>query len=134
MRLYRYGYSRTRFNLDSVLLPGTIASWFVSAEDVRLLEISTQAIRLFCFAYLFRWFGVTTQSFFSAVGKPLRATLISVGTAFVFPVVLLGALWSFGLDGIWFNFVGVNLLAAILSAVLFVKIIKEMKKMSERNL
>jgi len=114
--------------------PGTIASWFVSAEDVRLLEISTHAIRLFCFAYLFRWFGVTTQSFFSAVGKPLRATLISVGTAFVFPVVLLGALWSFGLDGIWFNFVGVNLLAAILSAVLFVKIIKEMKKMSERNL
>ena len=108
--------------------PGTIASWFVNAEETRLLEISTHAIRLFCFAYLFRWFGVTTQSFFSALEKPLQATLISVGTAFVFPVVLLGALWSFGLDGIWFNFVGVNALTAILSALLLSRLMKEIEK------
>lgn len=108
--------------------PGTIASWFVKAEDVRLLEISTHAIRLFCFAYLFRWIGVSSQSFFSAIEKPLQATLISVGTAFVFPVVLLGALWSFGLDGIWFNFVGVNILSALLSVVLLIRLLGEIKR------
>jgi Na+-driven multidrug efflux pump len=108
--------------------PGTIASWFVNAADVRLLEISTHAIRLFCFAYLFRWFGVTTQSYFSAIEKPLQATVISVGTAFVFPVLLLGALWSFGLDGIWFNFVGVNALTTLLSAVLLGRLMKEIDK------
>ncbi len=107
--------------------PDTIASWFVKAEDVRLLEISTHAIKLFCFAYLFRWFGVTTQSYFSAIEKPLQATLVSVGTAFVFPVILLGGLWSFGLDGIWFNFVGVNVFAAVLSAILVVRLMKEIK-------
>ena len=105
-----------------------IASWFVNAEEVRLLEISTHAIRIFAFAYLFRWFGVTTQSYFSAIEKPLQATIISVATAFVLPVVLLGALWSFGLDGIWFNFVGVTALSALLSWILLKRLTKEIKQ------
>lgn len=113
--------------------PDLIASWFVKAEDVRLLEISTHAIRLFCFAYLFRWFGVTTQSYFSAIEKPLQATVISVGTALVFPVLLLGSLWSFGLDGIWFNFVGVNVLCAALSAILLSRLIREIRKKEATN-
>ena len=108
--------------------PGTIASWFVNAEDVQLLKISTHAIQLFCFSYLFRWFGVTTQSYFSAIEKPLQATLISVGTALIFPVVLLGSFWSFGLDGIWFNFVGVNILSTILSFFLLCRLMKEIDK------
>ncbi len=107
--------------------PGTIAGLFANAEDVRLLEISTGAIRIFCFAYLFRWMAVITQSFLSAIEKPGQATIMSVGTALVFPVALLGALWSFGLDGIWFNFVGVNILAAILSAILLIRVGKEIK-------
>lgn len=107
--------------------PGAIASWFVSVEEVKLLEISTRAIRLFCFAYLFRWIGVTSQSLFSAIEKPLQATFISVGTAFVFPVALLGALWTFGLDGVWFNFVGVNVLSGTLSFVLLVRLLREIK-------
>ncbi len=108
--------------------PGTIASWFAKAEDVRLLEISTHAIRLFCFAYLFRWFAVTTQGFLSAIEKPLQATLMAVAVAFVFPVLLLGALWSFGLDGIWFNFVGVNLLTSVLGILLLLRVFKEIRK------
>ena len=51
--------------------PGAIASWFIKAEDVRLLEISTHAIRLFSMAYLFRWIGVSTQGLFSAIEKHL---------------------------------------------------------------
>lgn len=108
--------------------PGTIASWFVKAEEARLLGISTHAIRLFCLAYLFRWVAVTTQSYFSAIGKPLHATIMSVAVAFVFPTLLLGVFWSFGLDGIWFNFVGVNALAAILSVFLLIRLTKEIKK------
>lgn len=107
--------------------PDTIASWFVKAEDVRLLEISTHAIRLFCFAYLFRWITVTTNSYFGAIEKPLAATIMSVGVAFVYPTVLLGALWSFGLDGIWANFVGVNVLGSLLSAFFLIRLRREIK-------
>jgi Na+-driven multidrug efflux pump len=107
--------------------PGTIASLFANGEDVHLLEISTHAIRIFCFSYVFRWFCVMSQSFLSAIEKPAQATLLSVGTALVFPVLLLGALWNFGLDGIWFNFVSVNFLTTILSAFLLMRIGREIK-------
>ncbi len=111
---------------------GTVASFFVKAEDAMLLAESTRAIRLFCFAYLFRWFGVTTQGFLSAIEKPVLATLMSVSTALLFPVIILGALWSFGLDGIWVNFVGVNVLTALLGVILLIKVAREIRrKMSE---
>lgn len=107
--------------------PGVVASWFANTKDVLLLQESTHAIRLFCFAYLFRWFVVTTQGFLSAIEKPVLATIMSVATALVFPVVILGALWTLGLDGIWMNFIGVNFLAAVLGMFLLLRIKKEIK-------
>ncbi|MBE6538384.1 MAG: MATE family efflux transporter [Ruminococcaceae bacterium] len=108
--------------------PDVIASIFADAKDIRLLEISAHAIRLFCFAYLFRWFAVMTQSFLSAIEKPVLATLMSVGVALVFPVIMLGSLWTLGLDGIWLNFVGVNALAMVLGFVLLGVVSREIKR------
>ena len=108
--------------------PGTVAAMFAKAEDALLLAESARAIRIFCFAYLFRWFVVTTQGFLSAIEKPLFATAMSVSTALIFPVIILGALWSFGLDGIWINFVGVNLCSAILGLILLTVVGREIKK------
>lgn len=107
-------------------LADPLALLFVKAEDVRLLSVSAHAIRLFCFAYLFRWVAVTTQSFLSAIEKPAFATAMSVSVALVFPVLLLGALWHFGLDGIWFNFVGVNFLATLLAVLLLLRVKKDL--------
>ncbi len=108
--------------------PGPIASLFANAEDALLLTISERAIRLFCFAYVFRWFVVTTQSFLSAIEKPALATMMSLGMALVFPVLMLGALWALELDGIWLNFVGVNLLGATLGGILLLGVLREIKK------
>jgi len=113
--------------------PDTVASWFAKEEEAKLLEISTHAIRIFCTSYLLRWFALTTQGFFSAIEKPMRAGIMTVSTAFVFPVILLGALWSFGLDGIWFNFVGVNILAAILGGVLLIRTMREIGKKEKHD-
>ncbi|MBE5784843.1 MAG: MATE family efflux transporter [Clostridiales bacterium] len=107
--------------------PGVIAAMFANAEDARLLAESTHAIRLFCFAYLFRWFVVVSQGFLSAIEKPKQATIMSVSTAMVFPILLIVLLWPFGLDGIWLNFTGVNALAAILSVILLRRIGREIK-------
>ena len=111
----------------------TVASIFVSAEDALLLSIAEHGIRLFCFAYLFRWFGVMTQSFFSAIEKPVLATVMAVSIALVFPVICLGAFRNLKLDGLWLNFVGTNALAFILGAVLLVFILRMIKK-KEREL
>ncbi len=105
-----------------------VASIFVSAEDAVLFSLAKHGIRIFCFAYLFRWFGVMTQSFFSAIEKPMLATVMAVCIALVFPVLCLGAFWSFGLDGLWFNFVGTNILAFILGAVLLVFILRMIRR------
>ena len=113
--------------------PDAVASLFVDAEDAHLLELSTHAIRLFCFAYLFRWLAVATQSFFSAIEKPLFATVMAVSVALVFPVALLGGLWPLGLDGIWLNFAGVNALAAVLAVFLLGRVGKEIKKRQRRQ-
>ena len=111
---------------------GTVASLFVDGEDARLLEVSTGAIRLFCAAYLFRWIAVSTQSFFSAIEKPVLATAMAVSVALVFPVLFLGLLWPLGLDGIWLNFVGVNALAAVLAFFLLRIVAKEIKQRQRR--
>lgn len=113
--------------------PQTVASLFVKAEDTVLLARSAHAVRLFCFAYLFRWFVVTTQSFLSAIEKPALATTMSVATAFVFPVLLLGSLWSLGLDGVWINFVGVNLLSALLGTVLLTRVGREIRQRQKKK-
>lgn len=105
-----------------------VASIFVSAEDAVLFSLAEHGIRIFCFAYLFRWFGVMTQSFFSAIEKPMLATVMAVCIALVFPVLCLGAFWNFGLDGLWFNFVGTNILAFILGGILLFFILGMIKR------
>ncbi|MBQ9748658.1 MAG: MATE family efflux transporter [Clostridia bacterium] len=109
-----------------------VASLFVNGEDAMLLAESARAIRLFCFAYLFRWFVVITQGFLSAIEKPAFATAMSVATALVFPVVMLASLWSLGLDGIWLNFVGVNLLSSILGVILLTRVAREIRRKNKR--
>ena len=100
------------------LFPGQITRLFVSAGEPGSLSLYVEALRLFCLTYLIRWVSFATQSFLLAIEKPLPASMISVSMAFVFPVILLAALWPFGLTGIWLNLAGASLLAAILSAVL----------------
>jgi len=108
--------------------PGTIAALFANANDAMLLAEAAGAIRLFCFAYLFRWFVVTTQGFLSAIEKPMLATVMSVSIAFLFPVIFLGVLWNMGLSGIWLNFVFVNLCTAILGIFLLFRVAAEIRK------
>lgn len=108
--------------------PGTIASLFVDGADAQLLEVSTYAVRLFCLAYLFRWFAVSTQSFFTAIEKPLFATIMAVCFALVFPVVVLTLLWPLGLDGLWLNYFGANFLTAVLGGVLLFCVAREIKR------
>ena len=101
--------------------PSQIVRLFAEAGNVELIDLSVRALTIFAFAYLFRWIGFSTQSFLLAIEKPAPATLISICIALVFPMVLIFALSPLGLGRIWFNFVGVNILGAILSIAIIVK-------------
>ncbi|MBE5817988.1 MAG: MATE family efflux transporter [Clostridiales bacterium] len=109
----------------------TVATLFSESGDVEFIKLTAPAIRLFAFTYLFRWFVVTTQSYLSAIEKPLQGTFMSVMVSFVLPVVLLGALYNWGLEGIWFNFVGVNMIASVIAAILLLKLGREIRAKKE---
>ena len=90
--------------------------------------MAVPALMLFSLTYLLRWFSFAAQSFMSAVEKPLYASIISVSIALVFPVILIGVLWPFGLTGLWLNHFGTSILAALLAGILLMKFWKGFSK------
>ncbi|MBQ8345284.1 MAG: hypothetical protein IJY42_03350 [Clostridia bacterium] len=57
-----------------------------------------------------------------AIEKPLRAPLLSVSVALVFPALFLWFLLPLGLNGIWLNMAGTSFLSAIFGIVLLATI------------
>ena len=96
--------------------PAQTSSLFIGSEGSGVLAMAVPAVQLFSLGYLTRWFSFATQSFLSAVEKPVQASILSVSVALVFPVALIGALWPWGLTGLWCNQPGTTLLAAALAA------------------
>ena len=110
------------------VFPEPITKLFVADAGREILDLSAHALRLFSLTYITRWFSFATQSYMLAIEKPLPASLISVSTALLFPVILVGALWPLGLTGIWLNFAGTSILAAALSLLILLKLRREWKK------
>ncbi len=108
--------------------PAQIASLFVKPEETALLAMSVHGLRLFATAFLFRWYGFVVQGFFSAIEKPLPASILSVASAMVFPVLLVFALMPLGLDGLWLNYTGTCLLVDILAFGMLLYAQKRMKR------
>ena len=100
------------------LMPETISLLFMPDADIEALSMTAGALRLFALTYVTRWFSFATQSFMLAIEKPKEASMISVSTALIFPVILIILLWPLGLTGIWLNFAGTSLLAGILAFII----------------
>lgn len=111
-----------------LLFPSQIASLFMKETETAFTGEAVLALRLFAFTYVTRWFSFAAQSYMLAVEKPLQASIISVCTALVFPVLLIAALWPLGLQGLWLNFAGTSVLAGILSLGILLHFRKEMRK------
>lgn len=107
--------------------PEQIALLFVKPEETALLEMSVHAMRLFCVSYLFRWIGFAVQGFYSAIEKPIPATVLSVFSALVFPVLFIFLLIPFGLDGLWLNQAAVAVVVMIMSFIMLRRSQKKMK-------
>ena len=104
------------------LFPRQIAGLFITGDsDPAYLEMAVHALVLFSLTYITRWFRFATQSFLSAIEKPVAASAISVCTALVFPVILIGVFWPLGLTGLWLNFAGTAVLAGILALILLLR-------------
>ena len=110
------------------LFPGEITQLFMADSSSEFVQMSVGALQLFSITYVTRWFSFATQSYMLAIEKPLPASAISLATALVFPVMLILLLLPWGLTGIWLNFAGTSILAAILSGIILLKLRKELSR------
>ncbi len=111
-------------------LPEAITSLFVSsAEDPMLFEMSVHAMRIFCTAYLFRWFGFAIQGFYSAIERPLPASVLSLASAMVFPILFVIVLSPMGLDGLWLNLTATSFVIMVIAVIMILKTQRGIKKL-----
>ncbi len=110
------------------LFPGEITQLFMADSSSEFVQMSVGALQLFSITYVTRWFSFATQSYMLAIEKPLPASAISLATVLVFPVLLILLLWPWGLTGIWLNFAGTSILAAIFSGIILLKLRKELSR------
>ena len=110
------------------LLPRQITLLFMGDAGTDIIAMAIPALQLFSLTYITRWFSFATQSYMLAIEKPVPASVISVSTALVFPVILIVLLWPLGLTGIWLNFAGTAVLAAALSAVTLLRLRPELSR------
>ncbi len=101
---------------------------FVGADESALLTMSVHALRLFCLAYLTRWFSFAAQGFLSAIEKPLQASLLSICNAMVFPVLFVFVFSPLGLDGLWLNLAATSLVVALLAVWLLLAAQRRMRQ------
>ncbi len=116
-----------------LFFPELLAGIFVDAKDTALMEMAVNAMGIFAYTFLVGWFSFAIQGFFAAIEKPLPATIISICKSMVFPVILIFALDGWGLNGLWFNYVGSAILSAILAVVLLLFVQRHMKRDIEKT-
>lgn len=115
-------------------IPDVLVSLFTTSTDTAFLNEAVKALKIFAVSKLMFWFAFATQSYMTAVEKSLYATLISVGAAFIFPMVFIFALYGLGLTGLWLNAPLTVLSVCVISAVILLIFRKEMKRIEQQNI
>ena len=110
------------------IIPDVLVALFTTTTDVAFISEATKALRIYAVSKLLFWFAFATQSYMTAVEKSFFATLISVGAAFVFPMIFIFALYDMGLTGLWLNAPLTMAACCIMAFVILIIFSREMKK------
>lgn len=103
------------------ILSKLLASIFVSYDE-GLLNITTNAIRLFSISYLISGFNIFSSSFFTALNNGFVSAVISFMRTLVFQVAmifLLPAIW--GINGIWLAVAVAEILSLFVCIIFLIK-------------
>lgn len=112
------------------LFPAHIVSLFVKNTEPVFVDTAVMAMKLFSFTFVTRWFSFAVQSYMTAVDKPVYASVLSVSTSMVLPLLFIGALWPLGLDGLWLNFPATYTMAAIIALVILLRFERKSREQS----
>lgn len=113
------------------LLPVQLLQMFNASPY--MLEIGVPALRLISISFLFAGYCIIVGSVFQALGNGIYSLIVSVARQLVciLPLAYLFAN-NFGLNSVWYAFPMAEIIAAVLSTILFRLIYKEkIKKLPE---
>ena len=97
-----------------------LASIFVS-YNLELLDMTTNAIRLFSISYIISGFNIFASSFFTALNNGLVSAIISFLRTLVFQIAMIFILpLIFELNGIWLAVVVAEILSLFVSIIFFI--------------
>lgn len=108
----------TVLTIISFTLAGPLSKFFVG-YDIELLKMTTRALSLFSFSFLFSGINIYISSFFTALNNGLASALISFLRTLLFQVIMIFTLpLILGLDGIWLAVVAAEVLTLFITFTL----------------
>ena len=94
---------------------------FVSYDN-NLLELTTEAIRIYAVSYLISGINIFASSFFTALNNGVVSAVISFMRMFVFQIVMILLLpVVLGISGIWTAVIAAEVLSVVISVMFLVK-------------
>lgn len=107
--------------LIAEIIAGYLAGIFVSYDN-NLLELTTEAIRIYAVSYLISGVNIFASSFFTALNNGVVSAVISFMRMFVFQIVMI-LLFPvvLGISGIWTAVIAAEVLSVVISVMFLVK-------------
>ena len=107
--------------LIAEIIAGYLAGIFVSYDN-NLLELTTEAIRIYAVSYLISGVNIFASSFFTALNNGVVSAVISFMRMFVFQIVMILLLpVVLGINGIWTAVIAAEVLSVVISVMFLVK-------------
>ena len=107
--------------LIAEIIAGYLAGIFVSYDN-NLLELTTEAIRIYAVSYLINGVNIFASSFFTALNNGVVSAVISFMRMFVFQIVMILLLpVVLGISGIWTAVIAAEVLSVVISVMFLVK-------------
>lgn len=107
--------------LIAEIIAGYLAGIFVSYDN-NLLELTTEAIRIYAVSYLISGVNIFASSFFTALNNGVVSAVISFMRMFVFQIVMILLLpVVLEISGIWTAVIAAEVLSVVISVMFLVK-------------
>lgn len=107
--------------LIAEIIAGYLAGIFVSYDN-NLLELTTEAIRIYAVSYLISGVNIFASSFFTALNNGVVSAVISFMRMFVFQIAMILLLpVVLGISGIWTAVIAAEVLSVVISVMFLVK-------------
>lgn len=111
-----------------------VVSLFMKNDNIELLDMTVRACKLYVSGYIFVWFNVVCNSFFTALNMSKLSLIAAIFQSLLFPIICISTLTAFlGLDGIWLSSLAANFLTAIIVIIFFTKTIGKLKQNFVKN-